>query len=335
MQKTSADALQEEYYQINLDILSSFNKFRPPLNIFRFREDVARVIPYYTVGGRLAKEQIEELHGLVSDGLIFVSRVDHPVYVKHISYQLDLVLVDSNLKETEIADIFAQALTRRMGEFLEQPVKVVFEKLHEDVMVFTEYLHQDLMRSKAFLRRMQKENSLAAHAVNSLFFGINLFRNVAPKQATDGMSRKKLDHVCFGLLLHDMGMCKIPAFVREKSQPLSPDERTKIVNHPRVGADVLGKVDMKFTDIEECVLNHHERLNGKGYPMKKSGDDLGLMSRLCAVVDSYCAMTSERPFKKAMEPMKACAALLTDDGYDPRITQALQVMLVKELKMTF
>ena len=195
MKQVSGDALQEEYYQINLDILSSFNKFRPPLNIFRFRDDVARIIPYYTVGGRLSKEQIEELQGLVADGFIFVSRVDHPVYVKHISYQLDLVLVDSNLRETEIADIFSQALTRRMEEFLEQPVKAVFDKLYEDMMVFTEYLHADIMRSKAFLRRQKEEFSLATHAVNSLFVGINLFRNVAPKQVTEGMSRKKLDHV--------------------------------------------------------------------------------------------------------------------------------------------
>ncbi len=105
-----ADGLNEEYYQISADILGSFNKYRPPLNIFMFKEDVARVMPFFKVGGRLTNEQVEELAEMTKEGLVFVSREDHPVYVKHISYQLDLVLVDKNLKEKEIADIFTQVM---------------------------------------------------------------------------------------------------------------------------------------------------------------------------------------------------------------------------------
>jgi len=120
--------LEEEYYQISPDILLSFNKFRPPLNIFKLKEDVVRLFPYYKVGERLSKEQGEELEQMVREGLMFVSRADHPVYVKHISYQLDLVLMDRHLTEAEIADIFQTALTRRMEEFLDQPVKAVADK---------------------------------------------------------------------------------------------------------------------------------------------------------------------------------------------------------------
>ena len=128
MKKDATEGLNEEYYQINTDILGSFNKFRPPLDLFLLKEDVVRLLPFYKQGGRLTSEQVEQLPQLANDGLIFVSRKDHSVYVKHISYQLDLVLIDKNLQEKEIADIFTQALTRRMEEFLEQPVKPVFEK---------------------------------------------------------------------------------------------------------------------------------------------------------------------------------------------------------------
>ena len=146
------DGLNEEYYQISADILGSFNKYRPPLNIYKFKEDVARIMPYYKVGGRLTNEQVEELKSMTKEGTVFVSRDDHPVYVKHISYQLDLVLVDKNLKEKEIADIFTQALTRKLQEFFDQPVPVVFEKLWIDLMVFTEYLYEDIRRSRAMVQ---------------------------------------------------------------------------------------------------------------------------------------------------------------------------------------
>ncbi|MBU4244831.1 MAG: HD family phosphohydrolase, partial [Proteobacteria bacterium] len=172
------DGLNEEYYQISTDILGSFNKYRPPLNIFLFKEDVARIMPYYKVGGRLTNEQVEELLAMTNEGIIFVSREDHPVYVKHISYQLDLVLVDKNLKEKEIADIFTQALTRRLKDFFDQPVPMVFEKLWVDLMVLTEYLYEDIRRARALVRRMHKEHSLENHSVNSGFLGLALFGKI-------------------------------------------------------------------------------------------------------------------------------------------------------------
>lgn len=67
------DALDEEYYQINLDILESFSKYRPPLNLFRFQEDVARIVPFCRGGDRLSNEQVEALAQQVEQGLIFVS----------------------------------------------------------------------------------------------------------------------------------------------------------------------------------------------------------------------------------------------------------------------
>lgn len=175
------NGLNEEYYQISGDILGSFNKYRPPLNIFKFKEDVARIMPYYKVGGRLSNEQIDELAKLTKEGLVFVSRVDHPVYVKHISYQLDLVLVDKNLKEKEIADIFTQALTRKLQEFLDQPVPAVFEKLWADLMVLTEYLFHDITRTRALARRLHKDHSLENHSLNCGFLGLALFGKLREK----------------------------------------------------------------------------------------------------------------------------------------------------------
>ncbi|WP_319471097.1 HD domain-containing phosphohydrolase [uncultured Pseudodesulfovibrio sp.] len=326
------DGLNEEYYQISADILGSFNKYRPPLNIFEFKEDVCRIAPFYKVGGRLSNGQIEELASMVNEGLIFVSRDDHPVYVKHISYQLDLVLVDKNLKEREIADIFTQALTRRMKEFLDQPVPVVFEKLWVDLMVLTEYLHADIHRTRGLVRRMHKEHSLENHSVNCGFLGLALFGRLQRKDCEAGtVKRQTFDRLAAGLFLHDMGMTKVAQFIRDKKVPLTGDERTKVNAHTRVGYDMMTKLNLKYPEVEECISQHHERLNGSGYPLKTR--EMGFAGRLCAVVDSFCAMITSRPYGEGLPMLNAAVDIGQDKRYDPTISKALQLLLVQDLKM--
>lgn len=326
------DGLSEEYYQISGDILTSFNKYRPPLNIFIFKEEVGRVMPYYKVGERLSNEQVEELAALTDQGVIFVSREDHPVYVKHISYQLDLVLVDANLKEKEIADIFTQALTRRMGEFLEQPITVVFEKLWADLMVLTEYLYSDITRTRALARRLHGVHSLENHSVNAAFIGLAILAKLkGGKGFEERVSRKEFDHLAAGLFLHDLGMAKVPAFLREKDKPLSPDERNKVNQHTKVGFEMLLKLDLRYPEIEQCVAQHHERLDGSGYPMKTVNQKFA--ARLCAVADSFCAMVTKRPYAEPKGYLKAAVELGANGLYDPEICKALQALLVVDLKM--
>ncbi len=327
------DALNEEFYQINLDILESFSKYRPPLDLFRFKEDVARILPYCKGGERLSNEQVEELARLVEEGLIFVSRADHPIYVKHISYQLDLVLVDKNLNETEIADIFTQALTRRLGEFFDQPVPLVLAKLWTDLMVLTEYLYHDIHRVRALIRRLHPQHTLANHSFNSGIMGLALYGRLNAQRFEAGdIKRKSFDHLTAGLFLHDLGMTKVPAFIRDKDKQLLPDERSKLQRHPQIGYEMLSKLDLRFAEVEECVTDHHERVTGSGYPQKKVGGGIGEYARLCAVVDAYCAMTSKRVYAEAMEPMKATAALAQDPGFDQEMSRQLQALVLTQQK---
>ncbi|MDR2696411.1 MAG: HD family phosphohydrolase, partial [Deltaproteobacteria bacterium] len=162
------DNIDEEYYQISEEILASFPKFRPPVDLFRFNEEALTLVPLIRKSQRLTNEQVEEAHALCQAGGLFVARSDHPIYSEHMVKQLDLVLQDSNLKEGEIADICARALIMRYEAFAEQPVRPVFEPLYKDIMVFTEILWQDRHRIKPFMRRLLREYSLGKHAFNTL-----------------------------------------------------------------------------------------------------------------------------------------------------------------------
>lgn len=305
--------LEEEYYQINPEILQSFSKFRPPLNIYHFLESVGRIAPYYKVGERLSKEQTVELAELVAQGVIFVSREDHAVYVKHISYQLDLVLLDKHLTESEIADIFQIGLTRRMEAFFDQPVRLVYDKVREDALVLTEYVWEDFHRTKALARRLHTTHNLANHAVNCALLGLQLFLGGKPETYRDEKhARTALDRLTLGLLLHDLGMTRVPALIRDKTKPLLPDEMQKIRGHTMAGYEMLARLDIKFTEMERCVSEHHERIDGSGYPQKLSLGGISETGLLAGVVDSYCAMVTKRIYAPAMEPLVAAKKLLED-----------------------
>lgn len=312
--------IAEEYYQISHEILSSFPKYRPPVDLFQFREDILKLYPYSRKGNRLTNEQVEEIQVLCNEGRLFVSRTDHPIYSEHIVKQVDLVLLDSNLKEAEAADIFIRALNMRLLDFIGQPVLPVFEKLYKDLMVFTEFLWQDKHRIKLFMRRLYTEHTLSHHSLNTLFIGLWLL------QATheDKLKRRVWDRSALGLILHDIGMSKIPSFILKKTTPLKSEEKEKILLHTLAGVKILQKLNLGFDEMTQAIMEHQERLDGSGYPNKLKEAYLSNFGKLCAVADSFAAMISNRPYAQAIPPKTAAQLLANDKArYDTTFTVPL------------
>ena len=309
MKKKAAvpEKISEEYYQISEEILSSFSKYRPPVDLFRFRDDIAQLYPLYRKGQRLSNEQAEDVLGLCREGALFVSRSDHPIYVEHIAKQADLVLVDDNLKESESADILLRALIMRLTAFFEQPVAAVFEPLYKDVMVFTEYLWQDLFRSRLFMRRLHTGDSdHVRHALNTMCVGTWILVQIS---SPEGMKRRQFDRTALGLLLHDAGMTKIPSYILQKGTPLKQEELEKVVAHPLAGIRMMQKLNLSFDELNQAIIQHHERLDGSGYPQKLRASAISQVGRLCAVADSFSAMITIRPYAAAREPLAAAQEL--------------------------
>ncbi len=324
VKSTAPDHITEEYYQIGAAILASFPKYRPPLNLFQFREDLARLQPLFRRGERLSNEQVDEVQDLCAKGNLFVSRSDKDIYSRHIAKQLDLVLVDSNLKMGEIADICISALGQKTDDFFVQPLQAAFDALFQDVLVFTELLWQDKHRIKTFMRRLQTTRSLTAHSLNTLFIGIWLLL-----ETEHDVTRRTLDRAALGFLLHDLGMTKVPAFILDKKTPLTREERDKITMHPLASVKIMQRLDVAFNELNQAQMEHHERLDGSGYPQGFSETHISKIGRITAVADSFSAMIRERPHAKAMEPTAAAAKLVQESAkYDARYTHPLQSALM-------
>lgn len=326
MKPEAVGNVSEEYYQISETILSSFPKYRPPLNLFRLKEDIGQLQLFIRKDTRITNEQIEEIFALCKQENLFVSREDFPVYSRHIVKQLDLVLVDTNLKEGEVADITLRALGIKLAEFFDQPVKPVFDALYGDVQVTTEYIWQDRHRLRLYIRRLfTGEYTLINQALNSFVTGLWLLC----KTRGEELRRKEFDRVALALLLHDAGMTKVPAFITAKTAPLKPEEKEKIPPHPILAMKLAQKLEIVSDELRNVILEHHERINGSGYPQKLSGDAISRLGRLAAVADSFSAMIQKRPYAEALAPLDAAKILANDKThYDHRFATALMTAYV-------
>ncbi|MBA4181571.1 MAG: hypothetical protein C0506_13355 [Anaerolinea sp.] len=126
-----------------------------------------------------------------------------------------------------------------------------------------------------------------------------------------GMPRPALHHLRVGGLLHDIGKIGVRDTVLLKPGRLSDDERRLIEQHPTIGLRILESADLP-REVLEIVGGHHERLNGSGYPLGLSAEELSMFPRITAVADVYDALTTDRPYRPAMSPQEALRILWRD-----------------------
>jgi putative nucleotidyltransferase with HDIG domain len=129
-------------------------------------------------------------------------------------------------------------------------------------------------------------------------------------------------------LLHDIGKVGVPPGVLEKNGPLTLQERRKMEEHSVIGERILANVEA-YSEIALIVRHHHERIDGEGYPDGIVGTEIPLISRIICVADAYNAMTSDRPYRDAMEVAVARGRLLQAAGsqFDPEVIAAFDQIL--------
>ena len=118
-----------------------------------------------------------------------------------------------------------------------------------------------------------------------------------------------------GALFHDIGKIGIPDAILLKPEPLTSKEFLVMQKHTIIGAEILGDSHLELMQLAESIaMSHHERWDGHGYPNKISGDDIPLVGRIVSVADAFDAMTSNRPYRRALEPNLVVEELMKGAG---------------------
>ena len=145
-----------------------------------------------------------------------------------------------------------------------------------------------------------------------------------------GLSEWQTTGVYIAGLLHDVGKVVVPSEILTKPGKITTSEFDIIKNHCRVGYDILRKIDFPWP-VTRAVLQHHERLDGSGYPDGLSGNDIVLEARIISVADVVEAMSSHRPYRPALGLDSALAEIKQGSGilYDADIVDACMRLLKK------
>jgi len=126
-----------------------------------------------------------------------------------------------------------------------------------------------------------------------------------------------------GALLHDVGKIGVPDHILHKPGPLTPEEWVNMKRHPHIGHEMLKDISF-LSGAANIVHSHHERFDGKGYPRGLLGDEIPLGARVFAVADAFDAMTSDRPYRRALAADAAREEIVRHSGtqFDPDVVQA-------------
>jgi len=165
----------------------------------------------------------------------------------------------------------------------------------------------------------EKDDYLLEHSLNVAILLAN-FGNYL------GMSEEEVQDLSYAGFLHDLGKIKIPDEILHKPGRLTDSEMEIMKGHVKHGVDYLNDTDIA-PPLIQAISEHHERLDGLGYPAGKQGKDISQAGRMLAIADMYDALTADRVYKAGMSSQKAFSILMSDAP--TRLDQSLVMQFIK------
>ena len=173
------------------------------------------------------------------------------------------------------------------------------------------------------LKLKEYDDYTYTHSINvatlSLLLGVNM-----------QLPRQQLVSLTSGALLHDVGKCKIPKEILFSPRRLTPEEFELVKKHPIFGHEIAERSSLEDDIAEEIILDHHERVDGSGYPRGKKGDEISPFTSIVSVADEYDAITTMRAYSDARNPYIAVSAIIEDAGLG-KLNPDIASILVKTM----
>lgn len=171
------------------------------------------------------------------------------------------------------------------------------------------------------------DSYILSHSINVCTFSLLIGKKLM------GGNNKELWRLGMSGLLQDVGMSKIPRIIIDKPGKLTKDEMEKVKHHTEYSVEMISEHNLADS-VVNAVGCHHERSDGSGYPKGLKGEEIQPFARILAVADVYDALTSDRPYRKAMSHLEAITEMAKEaDRYDCQVFKALMEIVLGNVKL--
>lgn len=196
---------------------------------------------------------------------------------------------------------------------------------------------EDLMYKRKLLESKSAHSSIILSMKNTLFeksheteeHAVRLSKYCCKLGDELNISQQELYDLELFSVLHDIGKVAIDATILTKTSKLTEAEWYEIRRHPEIGYRIANSVP-QLSKVAEYILTHHEKWDGSGYPQGLSGKNIPIQSRILAIIDSFDAMTHDRPYRKALSSKEATDEIINNSGtqFDPDIAKVFLEKIV-------
>ena len=296
---------------LTFDLWIQHNAKRPVL--YRKRE-----LPF-------AEEQRERLRSSGIDTLL-VSFEDAATCKLYLEQHLAKRLSDPKLSSEERMKLFTDSARSTMQDVLGDPLA---DDVEQRVDTLTESLCDLISGPKALhtaIAMMEHDYYTYTHSLHVAIYCVALAR------AAGVSNEARIADIGRGALMHDAGKCRLPAELLNKTGTLTQEEWRLMQSHPEEGLRILKDSGWTNPVVLDMCLNHHERLDGTGYPNALSGEQISFESRINAICDAYDAMTTDRAYQGAMRGIDALRCIRSDGAkkYDQELVEIfIRALLMK------
>lgn len=269
----------------------------------------------------------EDVHA--SQCAIAIHKDDIPLYKEYLN-NLALELTEAKEDSSELRySIFRENSKFIIKDILEDPrCGETIQKAGDLVKTLTDTILENRSNFSSLLKITTHDYYTYTHSLNVCSLSIGLGTELNLRREPD------LLELGLGALLHDIGKCSIDLRVLNKPGKLTEKEFKTVQRHVTASKELLQSSNMEIPKNSLfTILQHHEKLSGKGYPYNLKEDQIHINGKIAAIVDFYDALTTERPYKKAFSPFEAFKLLSEfQDDYDNKLIKMFIVMLGKQVQ---
>lgn len=255
---------------------------------------------------------------------LYVDEQEYDKYQSYAQQHLQSVANNSEISFQDKADIVYKQASTVMDELFKNPDSLEnMQKSQSIVDGFVSLALQDEATLESIMQIAAHDYYTHTHSINVSIYALSLAKFL-------GLKNKDLEDMGMSAMMHDLGKSKVDAAIINKNGKLTDAEFTEMKHHPQRGYDIAIKMGLKDKRILSGIRDHHEKLDGGGYPRGLKDKQISLFARIIAVSDVFDALTTKRSYKDAMSSFQAISIMKKQMSthLDLRLLSALIKMCV-------